>query len=598
MKIQDIIKLIVNRPKKRDKLPEGQVSIDREHKFDKDVSNNLSLIDENNLAKQFQTKMMANGINLNETKVNTTFTELTQQQCIELTKKFFNTINPEFNQKVEKIFEGKGENSSTQKVFLTMDSKCHDSDKSSATSPLSKDEDMSLYIPITGTLLDCYSLIHEITHSFDAIEGDNGTRIVLGEIAPQCMERLFDEFLMSMSEEDLKQYGMDRNKLKEDINLRKIKTFEKRYKAIIDIVNNKGNHIINTRYMLAQLYQTQFMKLPSNERNTVIMNFIDCIKNNDFVGANNILGIDSTKINDYLNDTIKEYTDLVNPKEEEEEIINNNIYNINEFKKLIFSSKSTDDIYKVVMQHIEKDDNYNGFLEHPENHKGNRTGFIKKNEYIPINEDLLCLVINDNNIYKTLIENVRSNSEKYENFSEAILHGVLETEKSYFTKDIESDNYILYMKYYESEKMKGTKNPYITARDYFIREHAIYGEDELEDYAFYNISNSKRLGKGAMCSEKNSMVNNLLSFCGYKTILINGHLQTETRSDDHCYTLFEEKGRYSIFDYAQQNVQRGVFSSAEQLKKGINIETKKKNGKKLIYTSEPVKLPKKNPLTR
>lgn len=318
MKIKKIIiELIFNRLKKKDKLPEGQLQTDREHKFDKDVNDNLSLIDENNLARQFQTKMMANGININEIKESDIATHLTQKQAIELTKKFFTTINPEFAKKVEKIFEGKGENSSTQKVFLTMDNSCSDSDKSNATSPLSENEDMSLYVPITETLIDCYSLIHEITHSFDAVKGDNGTRIVLGEVAPQCMERLFDEFLINMSEEELRQYGMDKNKLKEDINLRKIKTFEKRYKDIIGIVNNKGNHIINTRYMLAQLYQTQFMKSPSNERNTVIMNFIDCIKNNNFMGANNVLGIDSTKTNDYLNDTIKEYMELVNPSEQE-----------------------------------------------------------------------------------------------------------------------------------------------------------------------------------------------------------------------------------------------------------------------------------------
>ena len=41
-----------------------------------------------------------------------------------------------------------------------------------------------------------------------------------------------------------------------------------------------------------------------------------------------------------------------------------------------------------------------------------------------------------------------------------------------------------------------------------------------------------------------------------------------------------------------------IISTIKPETKIYFYETKKKNGKKLIYTSEPVKLPKKNPLTR
>lgn len=67
---------------------------------------------------------------------------------------------------------------------------------------------------------------------------------------------------------------------------------------MIGLLNKKGNHIVDTRYMLAQLYQTQFMKLSEVERNAVIENFIYYIQKDDFI------------------ETIREFSELIYPQEQ------------------------------------------------------------------------------------------------------------------------------------------------------------------------------------------------------------------------------------------------------------------------------------------
>ena len=50
---------------------------------------------------------------------------------------------------------------------------------------------VTVYVPIRGDIRQLYELVHECTHTFDIDNGDTSTRKVLGEVAPQCMERLF-----------------------------------------------------------------------------------------------------------------------------------------------------------------------------------------------------------------------------------------------------------------------------------------------------------------------------------------------------------------------------------------------------------------------
>lgn len=50
-------------------------------------------------------------------------------------------------------------------------------------------------------------LYNELTHCLDVDKGDNTTRQLLGEIAPQCMERLLDNFLIKQS--NLEKFDID-----------------------------------------------------------------------------------------------------------------------------------------------------------------------------------------------------------------------------------------------------------------------------------------------------------------------------------------------------------------------------------------------------
>ena len=63
---------------------------------------------------------------------------------------------------------------------------------------LNKDKTIiSINVFLTDSLNDIYNLIHEITHYFTF--GDTESEIMLSEVAPQCMERVLDDFLLQLS---------------------------------------------------------------------------------------------------------------------------------------------------------------------------------------------------------------------------------------------------------------------------------------------------------------------------------------------------------------------------------------------------------------
>lgn len=52
-----------------------------------------------------------------------------------------------------------------------------------------------VYCPRRVDLRDLYGIVHEVTHTFDLRNGDTESRKIFGEIVPQCMERMLDEYL-------------------------------------------------------------------------------------------------------------------------------------------------------------------------------------------------------------------------------------------------------------------------------------------------------------------------------------------------------------------------------------------------------------------
>lgn len=263
-------------------------------------------------------------------------TKLTSEQVIELTKSFFKSINTDLSNKVNDILSGKTRNDNEQFIDLQIypysenlkyyqtrydtNSKNYGIRRRQAMAemPNINSNDMIIYVPEKGDLRDLYALVHEISHSFDSQNGDTDTRKVLGEVIPQCMERMLDIFLLEMPKSEKIKYGIDDEKLKQDIQDRKITTFISRYDNTLQLNKNQGNRVKNSRYMLAQLYQTQFMKLSQKERKTAIAQFTKKIIQNDFEGANKVLEINIERSNFlqrdmYINDMIEEFNKLITP---------------------------------------------------------------------------------------------------------------------------------------------------------------------------------------------------------------------------------------------------------------------------------------------
>lgn len=132
-------------------------------------------------------------------------TTLNNEQVIELTQKFFRSIDDDMADKVDDIITGHTKTGNGQ--FIDLQTYPFDENlkyyhtkydtnvkkygtrrtQAMAQMPKQNSNDVVIYVPLKGDLRDVYSLVHEISHSFDTKNGDNDTRKVLGEVAPQCM---------------------------------------------------------------------------------------------------------------------------------------------------------------------------------------------------------------------------------------------------------------------------------------------------------------------------------------------------------------------------------------------------------------------------
>lgn len=268
-------------------------------------------------------------------------TKLSRNQSLHLAQDFFKNVDYSLSNKVTNIILGNTAINDGQFIYLRFGSYDEYSIKKSTFKSISymptKDSNnMFIFVPYTGNLNDLYSLVHELSHSFDSKNGNTDTRKILGEVVPQCMERLLDDFLINLSDEDKKFYGIIDDVLKKDIKNRKITTFISRYDSIFSLNKNFGNKEINSRYLLAQLYQTQFTKFDTNTRKTKIKAFIDCIIDDDFDGANHIFELKIGKDNSlyrnmYIGNTIQEFNQLLNPT-----VINSNSKNKQRTMEVIF----------------------------------------------------------------------------------------------------------------------------------------------------------------------------------------------------------------------------------------------------------------------
>ncbi len=242
-----------------------------------------------------------------------------------LVKKFFSRISSSYHSKVCGFYDGTDPN-----VRIDIDSQSLVA-KTSNPSKLP----VTVTIPIRGNLSGLYEAVHEITHALDIANGDNPTRVVLGEVAPQCMERLLDTFLLEMSDNEMKKYGFDRKTIEKDIITRRLSTFFSRFnnaESLDEFVRTHndpraerkhphGDRTEDSRYMLAQIYSTNLDNYRWDEKVARLKTFISCVENDDFYGANRSLGMQIYKGNDderikYIKSTIEAVESLIKPKQD------------------------------------------------------------------------------------------------------------------------------------------------------------------------------------------------------------------------------------------------------------------------------------------
>lgn len=308
-----------------------------EEKFDRQLGEKVDYIlehdvDDKDLAvrfiNQYNAQLKFNGINPNDPRIQKynvkgmypLQTKLSKEQTLKLVGEFFSSIFPERKDHFLEILNGKGKNSDTQNVLFTLD----ETGKSEpyATSPRYPTDDIKLNVPIYGDLRDAYSAVHEIAHTEDCNNGANETRSVFGEVIPQCMERLLDEYLKNLSPEQMQEYGFDYDTLNKDIEDRKLSTFVNRLNIIKDIPNLEGaEKMMATRYMLAQIYQTRFLNVTSDPQKRIdrLKKLAKRIQNNDTYTVNSVLKIDlfneNTAYRDsYIDETIGDFISVFNSR--------------------------------------------------------------------------------------------------------------------------------------------------------------------------------------------------------------------------------------------------------------------------------------------
>ena len=222
--------------------------------FEREINNGLNIVKLDSLyGKKLGTEKYIYNLPL--------ASKLSESQTISLAKQFFTSLVTELSDKANRVLSG--EDSQFKFVFEKYGQSL---DRNGNPREAEVTDFSEVYCPIRGDLRDLYSVVHEVTHTFDLSNGDTEARKIFGEIAPQCMERMLDEYLLSLSDGDIQKYGLDRNILMQDVRNRQLSTFLSRKDNIKSFNNDTGNKELDLRYILAQIYSSKYMKLDKNTR--------------------------------------------------------------------------------------------------------------------------------------------------------------------------------------------------------------------------------------------------------------------------------------------------------------------------------------------
>ena len=151
------------------------------------------------------------GTSLFEYKAN-----VSKEDTINIALDFFRNLDEDFYQKAKRIIDG---NSTDIRIIW----KEHQSDSesmeiASTNKPVVEHGSLgtNIYIPLQGNIEDIYSIVHEISHTFDAPERPNKAHMFLAEITSHVFERMLDCYLEKRVETDKKEYREDVSEYKRE----------------------------------------------------------------------------------------------------------------------------------------------------------------------------------------------------------------------------------------------------------------------------------------------------------------------------------------------------------------------------------------------
>ena len=209
-------------------------------------------------------------------------TRVDRNQAIAIVLGFFRKFGIDVSKLLE---EGKKSNESGQTVYISFNKGVK---RNETTSPTFAGEDVHAYAKEIGTLTDVYSLVHEISHTLYVQNQFGEARMILGEVIPQCMERMLDGYLIELA--GRKGFDVDIDALKENIIKRRISTAIDRLRMASRIAKGEYKFASEkaefSRYMLAQIYATNLMKMDKSIQKQRIFDFIEALKSNDIKKAN------------------------------------------------------------------------------------------------------------------------------------------------------------------------------------------------------------------------------------------------------------------------------------------------------------------------
>lgn len=248
--------------------------------FERDINNSINIT----RLDAFYGKKLGNEKSIyNMPLVNS----LSEMQTIELAKQFFSNLGTDLSNNATQVLEGK-----SNKFKFVFEKYGSSLDKEGKPREAEVSNFSEVYCPRRGDLRDLYSIVHEVTHTFDLKNGDTEARKIFGEIAPQCIERMLDEYLLNLNDKDIQKYGLNRSTLIQDIRNRQVSTFLSRKDNIRSFNNGTGNKELDLRYILAQIYSSAFMKLDAKTRVDSLIEFMKNIESDEIDSCSKSFGID------------------------------------------------------------------------------------------------------------------------------------------------------------------------------------------------------------------------------------------------------------------------------------------------------------------